>query len=379
MKKALSLWLSLFIVTAFIFGAVTASAQQPAPQYKLKYATGLGQAWPAAWDSSMREWSQAVYTRTGGKAGVEPFLGGSLLAWKGPEMEDGVKNGVAQIGQPMLSLNPSGFPYWRISGVHDFYYGRRTALEHSMISRVLYNDFPELRTELEKNGLYLLAISSSAPSSFLLKQPAKSYKDFKGRKLRTYGDVLPAVVAVGGAQGTSMAAGEVASALDKGVVEGCYTDFLAMRTFGWSRYAKNILKIGSTGTTTPFQAGIVYIFNLDTWKGLPDDIKTIMLDEAKRTEDRIARLMGSYASESEVFMAAEGVKTEQLSEAEAKEWAEKAGVWDKIASDLNKMGLKGTEVKDKYFSLHRLPYYELRARWEKAWEAEMARIPQYKK
>ena len=111
MKKGILL---IPLALLLVIGLVVTGCPSSAPEeevYELSYA--LFQPPAAALSVANTEFAQAIESRTNGRVKITVHQGGSLLG--GPAMYEGVRTGVADMGNLLTVYNPGTFPFTSIA------------------------------------------------------------------------------------------------------------------------------------------------------------------------------------------------------------------------------------------------------------------------
>src|SRR5690606_1185578 len=104
----------------------------------------------------------------------------------------------------------------------------------------------------------------------ITRTPINSPEDFKGKRIRGYGIATDVIEAMGGTA-VPMAAPEVYTALERGVLDGVYGfDFITAVDYNLHEIAPHFTDIGD-GPHAPSAT----IMNLEYWNSLPEDIQSL--------------------------------------------------------------------------------------------------------
>jgi TRAP-type transport system periplasmic protein len=146
-----------------------------------------------------------------------------------------------------------------------------------------YDLMRQLHMELG-NVVYLANVAGGNKFRIYLKRPIEK-PDFTGLKLRVTPVYLPMVKALNGTP-ISIAAGEVYTALERGVIDGYGWTYTGIYLFGWQEHTKALID-------HPFYAmDTAILFNRDAWQRLPADIRAALeeigVELEKQTEKEIA-------------------------------------------------------------------------------------------
>ena len=168
---------------------------------------------------------------------------------------------------------------------------------------------------------------STGKHALVTRKPFSSLDDFNGMKIRTYGTFLPKLMEAVDAVPVGLPAPEVPEALDRGIVDGWYS--IAGDTtinVGWHRFGIDKGGYTEVGSIPIFGAGIGFAMNMDLWRGLPNDIKRIMLEEAKKIEVEYGFAQkGERERGKDRFVDEFGFTFHKMSDADKQAWSTAAG------------------------------------------------------
>jgi TRAP-type C4-dicarboxylate transport system substrate-binding protein len=160
-------------------------------------------------------WASEVEKRSGGKLKVQIFWMESLVKWK--DALPGIKSGVADLAWVSSTYFPSQLPrYLMLDNM--FNYGDDYVASLLALIDTVDNE-PNLKAELAKEDIILLAphISGHAPTG--TKKPLTSIRDLKGKSLRTYGGVRTQFYTNLGANPIFMSFSDMYEAMDRGTID----------------------------------------------------------------------------------------------------------------------------------------------------------------
>lgn len=107
------------------------------------------------------------------------------------------------------------------------------------VSLAMYDALGEIaEKELAKWNCVVLSRWTYPEQDVWFRAAVQSIADWKGKKIRTYGPDLTAAMNAIGAAGVTMAAGEVYTALQRGVLDGAYTAPVTLLTMHWYEVCK---------------------------------------------------------------------------------------------------------------------------------------------
>lgn len=247
--------------------------------------------------SAMEEFVKNVEARTEGRVSIDIFPNAQLGS--NPEVFEQVRAGV-----PIITISDPGY---LSDFVADFgVLGGPYLMEdprdfQKIIDSDLYADMKKrLRTE---SGLELLSLNWLFGSRHMLSdKPISSPDDTAGMTFRTPPNIMwVETFKAMGARPTQVAWGEVYSALSAGVVDGAEAPLPSI--FGAKLHeTKKVISL-----TGHFKGFTGLMMNADAFAGLPEDIQTIINEEAVKAGGFMTDLMLNSQEEWISKLEAEGV------------------------------------------------------------------------
>ena len=190
-----------------------------------------------------------------------------------------------------------------------------------------------INSEMEKENIYMIMGAGDTQENLWLEKVARQPADLKGRKIRCSGLLAGKEVESYGAVPISMPSAELYLALERGVVEGAFASWM-------TSYARTIYEVTDYVILAPwhYYGSMDLYFRADWWKGLPEDIRDIILEAGRNYQIDMVRETPKYSTE--VYMPkakAAGVEFIELSPAECEAFKEQAaGVWDWWVEEVGK-------------------------------------------
>ena len=345
-------------------------------EYTFRYANISGIHHTQSWRDTVAPWSSAVEAATAGRLKIEAFHGGSLCVTA--EMVDCLSNRVADGGMTLKAFFPDRFPLHQFSGVTDPSIGPRlTGEQEAKAGRILYDEFKELRDDLEGQKLFNLFQIASFGLHFNTTVPIRTLDDLDGLRIRTFGAFMPKAIEAAGGVATSLPAAEVFDALSRGLVDGALTNPLTYRDQGfYEAGATHISLLGDLqqGISLPMSAGIALDVNLNWWNELDTEVQCAVLRASKVQELKFAEFTaGDNAQAVQVGEDDFGVQVISLPQAEIDKWNTKIpDLFGEAAEAMNSHG-PGTEIVNRYLALTEVSDSELDRLWEQAWDNRFER------
>ena len=260
------------------------------------------------------KWADDVVEKTEGRVKFKWYHGGALS--KPKEEQEHCRRGLVQMVGTSATWY-SHMPLWEMNGALPFQ--PSDTLTSVKTKWQLYQEFPELRNEVEHMNMKLMIIAPYGDYHIISRRPLKSLKDFSKLK-----------VAVLGRQQTKWFDGTNATpiflpgparyeALEKGVVDASLMGGLAISMlFRHPEVAKNVL-IANLGQYCSF----FFAINQDTWNKISaKDQKTIeTLNKIYMFEKFPERIEGDEQKYRKIMEEKHGVTFYKLSEADKRQWA----------------------------------------------------------
>ena len=161
--------------------------------------------------------------------------------------------------------------------------------------------------------------------------------DLTGIKMRVSPTYVPLVKGLNGTP-ILMKAGEVYTALERGVVNGFCWTFLGIRDYGFHEVTKYVYDI-------PFYSNdTAVLINMKTWMGLPADIRKTIDGLGPAIEIAEEKFMTDMNNKEDAALKKEGLEFIHLSEAETKKWL--AAAYDAHWAEIEKKSPKyGKELR----------------------------------
>ncbi len=249
--------------------------------------------------------------RTNGEVKVRRFWSGSLT--KVGEHLSAIADGTSEMSLISPGYYQAELPVTR--GL-EWYYRMNRADALQQVSKDVYEQFEPLKMEWEKrHKAKVLYWTTWNYAPLISKTKIDGIADFKNKRFRGYGVANDVIKRLGGTP-VPMAAPEVYTALERGVLDGVYGfDFITAIAYKLHEISPHFTDIGD-GPHAPSAV----VMNIDFYNKLPDSVK-------KTIDDLVAELYaGKYAELSNAYMEEyvktalkEGVKFNILSDDEKKQ------------------------------------------------------------
>jgi TRAP-type C4-dicarboxylate transport system substrate-binding protein len=156
-------------------------------------------------------------------------------------------------------------------------------------------EHPYFVQELKRNNVKFISPFGQPPERLQSMKPVRNLQDFKGLRVRTYGEYGSAVKAWGGVP-VAMPGPEVYEALGRGAIDANLRPVFAAMGLKLYEVAKYqfMYPVG-------LNVGYPIVMNLDKWNSLPKEIKEVFMEVAEEFPSRIAEV--NEKSEKEALQA----------------------------------------------------------------------------
>jgi TRAP-type C4-dicarboxylate transport system substrate-binding protein len=248
----------------------------------LRFFTGMT---PSHYFSSelLPYFAEEVEKRTDGRVKVEVYPGGQLFGYR-----DGID--AATMGAVEMGLTAAGHwgghnPVFKFSDYFLFI----EDMDHWFRARE--DVHPILNSVFEQKNVKVLFYSAYGGNGICSSKRIDSLSDIEGMKVRAPVPGALACLETWGATPAKIAAAEVYDALGKGAIDACVSSWGSM--FSRKYYEVSEYFIGPIWWTV-----WVNFIHLGTWNSLPADVRDVILEVGKETEERSLGIMKAYDEKS---------------------------------------------------------------------------------
>lgn len=260
-----SLFLTAFVCLAFFAGAIVPSPAPAADPVELSYSVFFPPTHAQA--KCAESWAKEIEKRTNGAVKINIFAGGTLT--KGPQVFEGVLNGISDIGMSCFAYTAGRFP---VMSAIDLPLGYPSGMCASLTA----NDFAMAMkpdTLPETKDVKLLYVHAHGPGLLSTQKPVEKLADMDKMKIRATGFSAKVVEALGGVP-VAMGQGGAYEALKTGVVEGTMTPIETLKGWKQAEVIKDTTLCYSVGYTT----GMYVVMNKDKWDALSPAAKKVFTE-----------------------------------------------------------------------------------------------------
>jgi TRAP-type C4-dicarboxylate transport system substrate-binding protein len=340
--------LAAALLAAVVFGAASPA---PAAAQNLVYANPLSRG-HFQFGVLAEEWIAEVQRATEGRVRIRHVPGGSLLRLE--NMIEGLRAGVADVGATNVAASARQLPIVAtLSGTADVTLGNRLdTVGLAMVFQRMLEEFPQIAREFDEVGLVPVVWVPAFTFAILSRTPVATLADLQGRKIRAFGPNLPRLLAAAGMTPLSVAAAEVYTSLQTGVIDAAFTTPAAMYSQRWYEQGRHVLTTGPRWGAQVLGIGDGYFFNRDSWNRIAPADREAILRVSRAFTLAAGRRMQEDGEASLREMQARGVTLRHLSEGDTAELARRAGDFTRTAAEaIDAAGGPGTAMMARYREL----------------------------
>lgn len=330
-KKAITVFLCVLFAAILTGGLIQSGyGQQEAKPIKLTFA--LFQPATAAVSKMNTEFAQEIEKRTNGRVQIQVFQSGSLLG--APAMFQGIRSGIADIGNCLTSYTAGNFPFTSIAELPN------DGESAWAVSYAQY-DFLQKYQPKEWNDVHVLTVCSPACDVLGIgtgKKAILKLEDMKGKSFRAvHADIITAL----GGTIKDVPMAEVFDSIAKGVVDGEVGSTEPLKSWKLGDVCKYI-----TINTAPVQPAILWYnaMNKTKWNSLPPDIQKIFTDVSKEYVGKLGLTWDDQAVAGVEYSRSVGDSIYVLPKEEAARWT--AAIMPVVDARLKNVVAKGFTQKE---------------------------------
>ncbi len=338
MKKAVAVFISLFVVLGFASMLCMDSASAETIELKLAHGFTPKHTMQV---KVFEPWAEKITKLTHGKVKFTMFPGGAL--GKMPDHYSLVEKGLADIVYILQDYTPGRFP---MTTVFELPFMIPNATKCSEAMWKIYEKFPAFRKEYSK--VKVLALFAHPPGDFhTTKVPIRNIDDFKGLKIRTATPSVTQALKIFGAAPVNMPITETYTALERGVVDGTVVPWEGVATFKLNELLKY---------STPakfYTVTMALLMNKKKWDSLPEDVKKVISENSGLSLSmECGRVYDETDQPNKEICLKSGMQVVELSpEAKATLKSVTEPIREDWVKEMKAKGLPGKEVLDAAINL----------------------------
>jgi TRAP-type C4-dicarboxylate transport system substrate-binding protein len=202
--------------------------------------------------------------RTDGEYEIRIHWGGSMAGIN--EILNALRDGVGDIGDVVTPYFPDQLP---VNNAISFFWPQpMSSVELGLYMQYWHETFPQFSEELAKYNIKMVGLRPLESYGMICTSPIKSLADFKGKRIRSYGFALPALLEELGAVPVSMGTPEAYEALERGIIDCSPVGPTLAHGWRYDEVAKYFIDI-------PLGAswGHLIAMNLNSFNSLPEPIQ----------------------------------------------------------------------------------------------------------
>ena len=327
-------FLGLGVIVASALGlagsAPPAGAQSSKPDFLLRCAGTM----PVDhfMTHTLEYYAKIIQERSKGRMKIEIYPVNQLFSDK--DLPKALPSGAVDMAQVNMAMWAGLVPSLAVQEM-PFFYKDRDHFFRAMISpgvrRVLDKDF-------ESKGVKILFWMDYGYMTVIGKKPIRTLEEFKGKRIRVFGEISSEFLKALGAAPVFMSVGEVYLALQRGTIDGVLTSTCSVDERKFFEVTKHftLIKVGE------FQNQPAVLVNLKKHQELPPDLQKLVIEASKEAQD-----WGLEASLKDTDHCLNNVQSKGMqiyypTESEKKRWAEATkGI---MANYLKRTGSVGKEL-----------------------------------
>jgi TRAP-type transport system periplasmic protein len=276
-------------------GVQELTAREPAkPEFKLKLM-GVNRTLDP-W-KLYEEWAHTVEQRSDGRLKFD-FTSLPELGLGGAEQIRVLKTGTVDIVETYAGFVAGELPLLEILELPGMYPDPDTAKEAIKAWKPA-----EAKIFAERANAVVLAVAVYPDQVFFSKKPIRKMTDFKGMKIRVHSVALASMVAGLGGDPLNLPFAETYTALERGTVDAAISGTkpgVGLRFYEVSKYLVGPIFL---------RPHIAFAINRNTWDKLPQDIQSIIKEEAERIiEGRTFEMIEVWNKEGYEICLAKGME-----------------------------------------------------------------------
>lgn len=269
------------------------------------------------------EFKKNVESASGGNIKVELYHHGQLYAKEQAALQ-AVTQGVIQMSISSTGYMSSLVPEFEVFDLPMMFPDLNAlyAFEDSALGE-------ELLQLLDDKGLKGLGYITNVPIDLFTAEPVESMEDLKNMKIRAHTALLEDSMRALGASPITMAAEEMYTAMQQGVIDGILTTTAYAAPNKLQEVAPYMTKISISSVVYPI------VINKNFWESLSEQQQKIIAEAARMAVKHNRDNLEENSNEYEKTLQENGLQIIQLDDSERARWLEKLQpIYDKTAEKL---------------------------------------------
>lgn len=260
------------------------------------------------------EFIEAVEERTEGRVEFNVVYSGGLGA--GDELLTLAGRGAVDMASVVPGYYPNQLLFAKALQIPHVFDSPAEAIE---VAEYSYDNIPAFKEELEQSRVRRLF--HQPLGSYYLAGPSadcQTLDGLKGKKVRTFGSDIPKMMNAIGAVPQSVPAGDQYEALERGTLDYAFVNMGNIEAYRLYEPGPNLC-----GPALSF-AGHMVVIGERTWQRLPEDIQSIIAEEAEKAQQRYVEWVDRSEAESAEAVTADGASIYTYTDEQLEQWDEAA-------------------------------------------------------
>ncbi len=288
MIRKMGRWMLAAAASTFLAGNASAET--------LKWGEHLPQC--CSMYAAAAEWLKTeVNERSGGDLQFDINYGG-VLATVG-EIPTAIETGVIDMGNLVTPYFPDQFV---VNNAIPFFWPQpKSQQELGELMIKWHEEIPAFGEELARYKLKLITVRPLPPYGLICTQPIRTLEDFKGKRVRSYGVALPAMLEALGAVSVGLPDVEAYEAMSNNILDCSTADIALVDAF-------KLQEVGKYFIDVPMGAswGHIIVMNTDRYEALSDENKALLEELKTEHLTEMLRLFREREEELKAQWAADG-------------------------------------------------------------------------
>lgn len=299
------------LVTTTILAAALGAGAAHAQEYRLNWGHYLSNG---PFLEVEDEFIEAVEERTGGRVEFNVVYSGGLGA--GDELLTLAGRGAVDMASVVPGYYADQLLFAKALQIPFVFDTPAEAIE---AAEYAYDNIPAFQEELEQ--LRVRRLFHQPLGSYYLAGPSDecmTLEGLQGKKVRTFGSDIPKMMDAVGAVPQSVAAGDQYEALERGTLDYAFVNMGNIEAYRLYEPGPNLCGPALS------MAGHMVVVGERAWQRLPEDIQTIIMEEADKAQQRYVDWVDASEAESASAVEAEGGSIYTYTDEQLQQWRDAA-------------------------------------------------------
>ncbi len=261
---------------------------------------------------TLEHYAKLIDQRSKGRMKIEIYPANQLFADK--DLPRALPSGAVDMAQVNMAMWSGLIPSLVVEEL-PFFYKDRDHFFRAMISPGVRN---LLDKDFETKGAKVLFWMDYGYTGLIGKKPIKTVEDFKGKRIRGYGEISTEILKALGGAPVFMSIGEVYLALQRGTIDGVLTSTCSV----YERKFYEVVKYFTLIRCGEFQNQPAVLVNLKKYQQLPADLQKLLVDASKDAQGWGLDIALKGTDECLAKLKEGGMDIYYLPEREKKRWAD---------------------------------------------------------